>query len=78
MRDEDKTKAQLINELMELRLRVLELEETSTEDIKKELESVSMELALSLSEVFDSRERRLKRLPLSFPRSAKRTARGLS
>jgi len=48
MRDEDKTKAQLINELMELRLRVLELEETSA------LESVSMELALSLSEVFEA------------------------
>jgi len=54
MKDEEKSKKQLITELEELRQRILELKETSFEDTKKELDSVSIELAISLSEVFDA------------------------
>lgn len=54
MKDEEKTKEQLIAELEELRQHILELKDSTTEDIKKDLESVSMELAISLSEVFEA------------------------
>jgi len=67
MKDENKTKKRLINELIELRQRIVELEETfnfmdkqfkeykkTAEDIEKESENVSMELAISLFEVFEA------------------------
>jgi prefoldin subunit 5 len=60
MKDEDKTKTQLIYELTGLRQRNAELEETfrqfrkTAEDLDKELENISMELAISLSEVFEA------------------------
>jgi len=60
MKDEEKTKTQLIYELTGLRQRNVELEETfrqfrkTAEDLEKELENISMELAISLSEVFEA------------------------
>ncbi len=60
MKDENKTKKQLINELIELRQRIFEVEETFKESKKtaagmeKELDSISMELAISLFEVFEA------------------------
>ena len=60
MKDEGKTKKQLIYELTGLRQRNVELEETfrqfrkTAEDLEKELENISMELAISLSEVFEA------------------------
>ena len=60
MKDEGKTKKQLIYELTGLRQQNVELEETfrqfrkTAEDLDKELENISMELAISLSEVFEA------------------------
>ena len=60
MKDEDKTKKQLINELIELRKRIVELEDAlkylknNATDMEKESESISMELAISLFEVFEA------------------------
>jgi hypothetical protein len=60
MKDEGKTKKQLIYELTGLRQRNVELGETfrqfrkNAEDLEKELENISMELAISLSEVFEA------------------------
>ena len=66
MKNEDKTKEQLISELIELRRRIVELEESlkftnkqfrdfrkTAKETDKELERVSMELAISLFEVFE-------------------------
>lgn len=54
MKDEDKTREQLINEIKELRKQVLELKRTGTGDVEAELEQTSMELAIGLSEVFEA------------------------
>lgn len=67
MKDENKTKKQLINELIELRQRIAEQEESlngikkqfeafkkTAADVDKELESISIELAISLYEVFEA------------------------
>jgi len=60
MKDENKTKKELINELNGLRQRVVELEESfkelnkNAEDMEKESDSISMELAISLYEVFEA------------------------
>jgi PAS domain S-box-containing protein len=60
MKDENRTKKQLINELIELRQRIFEVEETFKElkknvaGMEKELNSISMELAISLYEVFEA------------------------
>lgn len=60
MKDENKTKKQLINELIELRQRIFEVEETLKEfkktatGMEKELDNISMELAISLYEVFEA------------------------
>jgi hypothetical protein len=67
MKDENKTKKQLINELIELRLRIVEVEgkfnfinkqfeefKKIAAEIEKESENVSMELAISLFEVFEA------------------------
>ncbi len=67
MKNEDKTKGQLISELIELRRRIVELEESLkftnkqfrdfrkiAKETDKELERVSMELAISLFEVFEA------------------------
>jgi len=53
MKDEDKTREQLINEIKELRKQVLELKRTD-KDVEAELEQTSMELAIGLSEVFEA------------------------
>jgi PAS domain S-box-containing protein len=70
MKDEDKTKEQLLDEITVLRKRFLELEKDfngmseqfeefrkSAAEVDKELESISMELAISLSEVFEALRR---------------------
>jgi PAS domain S-box-containing protein len=67
MKDESKTKKQLINELFEMRELIVELEEKYNfinkqikefkkiaADIEKESENVSMELSISLFEVFEA------------------------
>ena len=67
MKDENKTKKQLINELTELRRRNVELEQHSKDtdkqfeesekaftDVEKELKGVGMELVIGLSEVFEA------------------------
>jgi len=67
VKDENKTKEELINELSELRKRIAEQEEAfneltrqfeafqkSSADVDKELESISTELAISLHEVFEA------------------------
>ena len=60
MKDENKEKKQLINELNGLRQRVVELEESfkelnkNAEDMEKESDSLSMELSISLSEIFEA------------------------
>jgi PAS domain S-box-containing protein len=70
MKDESKTKKQLINELIEMRQRIVALEEKNNfinkqfkefkktaADIEKESVNVSMELSISLFEVFEALKR---------------------
>jgi PAS domain S-box-containing protein/putative nucleotidyltransferase with HDIG domain len=77
MRDKNKTKEQLINDLVELRERFIKLEKhskgtdkqfktfkKSSADVEKELKSTSMELAIGLSEVFEA----LKRISAGDPK----------
>ena len=67
MKDKNKTKEELINELSELRKRIAEQEESlnsikkefevfrkTAADVDKELEDISIELAISLHEVFEA------------------------
>lgn len=67
MKDENKPKKQLINELIELRQRIVELEETSNfmnsqfdefkktaADMEEESDNLSRELAINLFEVFEA------------------------
>jgi len=54
MKDEGKTREQLINEIRELRKQIVELKRTDTGDTEAKLEQTSMELAIGLSEVFEA------------------------
>jgi PAS domain S-box-containing protein len=60
MKDENKTKKQLINELIESRKQITGLQKSfnkfkkTADDLEKESANVSMELAISLSEVFEA------------------------
>jgi len=60
MKDENKTKKQLINELIESRKEIIRLQKAfnkfrkTADHLEKESDNVSMELAISLSEVFEA------------------------